>query len=137
MTIQTPEVDPSNGLVELPDTPLDATSLIGQDPCLQGEGSSLVSSGRGGLPPTPQEALDSEYEPLAGLVDLPPEGTRDGDRATSALVRQPDRLVEAQGWIIGPDGEVILTADSPTLTPFGTSAIPELPTCTPRSRSKE
>ncbi|MBE9042599.1 S-layer family protein [Oscillatoriales cyanobacterium LEGE 11467] len=125
--INTPDVDPSNGLLELPDTPIDVTSLIGQDPCLQGSGSELVSTGRGGLPPTPREALRGD-EGFVELVKLDPPDDRATREEISESEPQFDRLVEAQGWILGPDGEVILTVNPPTVIPHEASVVPDLPT---------
>ena len=118
VNIQTPDVDPSRGLLELPDTPIDATALIGRDPCSHGNRSEFVNIGRGGVPPTPRESfpLQDEQVQLVTLDDsIVP--------TTSEAIPQPQptRLVEAQGWIIEPDGTVILTANPPTVTPHGHS----------------
>ena len=114
--LNTPDVDPSSGLLELPDTPIDATALIGRDPCRHGDRSEFVNTGRGGLPPTPRGELLGESG-WAQLVTLDSSVLP----ATSDAIPQPqpDRLVEAQGWIIEPDGTVILTANPPTVTPHG------------------
>jgi large exoprotein involved in heme utilization and adhesion len=121
--INTPGIDPSQGLTELPTDLVDAAGLIDRS-CAPGGGtaqnSSFTVTGRGGLPPNPNETLGEE-----GLIeDLgSPAGVRDGARgiqqaAVSAPTSSPpNRLVEAQGWIIGSDGKVILTAQAPTATP--------------------
>jgi large exoprotein involved in heme utilization and adhesion len=121
--INRPDVDPSRGLTELPTDLVDAAGLIDRS-CAPGGGtaqnSSFTVTGRGGLPPNPNETLGEE-----GLIeDLgSPAGVRDGARgiqqaAVSAPTSSPpNRLVEAQGWIIGSDGKVILTAQAPTATP--------------------
>ena len=116
VNIQTPDVDPSSGLLELPDTPIDATALIGRDPCRHGDGSEFVNIGRGGVPPTPRGEMRGESG-WAQLVTLDASVVP----ATSNAIPQPqpDRLIEAQGWIIEPDGTVILTANPPTVTPQG------------------
>jgi large exoprotein involved in heme utilization and adhesion len=118
--IQTPDVDPSTGLLQLPETPIDAASLIGQNPCAKGVESEFVDRGRGGLPPIPSEALRGE-ESSADLLDFPPdwesrvlEDDRNSEPVTEPPVRQ---LVEAQGWFIDSQGRVILTANPPAVTP--------------------
>jgi filamentous hemagglutinin family protein len=120
--IQTPDVDPSTGLLQLPETPIDAASLIGQNPCAKGVESEFVNRGRGGLPPTPSEALREE-ESLANLVDFPPDWESravEDDRNSEAVTEPPVRqLVEAQGWFVDAQGRVILTANPPTVTPNG------------------
>lgn len=88
----------------------------------------FVNTGRGGLPPSPDDPLTS------GTV-LTPWVTRDTARASQAaeVVVPPSRtprttLVEAQGMVIGSKGEVILTADAPTAIPhqsgFSTQSCP-------------
>jgi filamentous hemagglutinin family protein len=117
VTINNPEIDPSTGLLPLPETPVDVTALIGRNPCAQGVNSEFVDRGRGGLPPIPSEALRGE-EVSVGLIDFPPdlesravEETQTPERVEEPPMRQ---FVEAQGWIIDPQGRVILTASPPT-----------------------
>lgn len=75
-------------------------------------------TGRGGLPPTSREALRSEQP----LVDLgtPIKGDRDRASATipiNSTSSKPYPIVEAQGWVISANGDVVLTAQAPTVTP--------------------
>ena len=82
------------------------------------EVSSFVVTGRGGLPPKPQEALSPDAVEV-DLVRRNPQGENRSRRDVSAnsTHRAPTRLVEAQGWVMGNNGEVILTATAPTVTP--------------------
>ena len=121
--INTPGIDPNRGLGELPTDLVDATGLIDRR-CAPGEGSAQTSSftvtGRGGLPANPNETLGEE-----GLLeDLgSPAQVRDRERGekqattSASSIAPPNRLVEAQGWIIGADGKVVLTAQAPSATP--------------------
>ena len=59
ITINTPETDPTKGLIELPESVNDPSDQISQNPCEQGVGSKFISTGRGGLPPSPTETLSS------------------------------------------------------------------------------
>lgn len=120
VTIQTPDVDPSTGLNSLPETPIDAASLIGKDACSRGADSGLVNSGSGGLPPTPGSSSPGE-ELSPGLIDFPPDLESDAiEENRSPVVEQPvRRLVEAQGWFVDDRGRVILTANSPVVMPQG------------------
>ena len=43
--LPTPEVDPNQGLVELPDTVVDPTHLIAQNPCKKGLIANLLGLG--------------------------------------------------------------------------------------------
>ena len=124
--LNTPDVDPSSGLLELPDSPIDVTALIGRDPCRHGDGSEFVNTGRGGLPTPPRESFRGE----SGWVQLVTLDTSADRTASDAIPQtQPTRLIEAQGWIIGENGEVILTANPPTVTPQGQSSVALNLTC--------
>jgi filamentous hemagglutinin family protein len=52
-------IDPNRGLAELPETLADSSNQIAQTCSSQARNNSFVVTGRGGLPPTPQEALNS------------------------------------------------------------------------------
>jgi filamentous hemagglutinin family protein len=126
------EIDPAQGLVELSQTVVDPAALIAQDPCKQGVDSEFFITGRGGLPPSPQESLRSE-ETLVGLVELPevesPQSHTPSSRNsttssrvgrnTSRTLNQPRSsldLIPARGWIRNENGEVILVSYDPTQT---------------------
>ncbi|KMW70163.1 hypothetical protein WN50_37420 [Limnoraphis robusta CS-951] len=122
------EIDPAQGLVELPQTVVDPAALIAQDACKKGQYSSFVNTGRGGLPPSPQESLRSE-ETLVPLIELPPdiESRRHHSpshksrvqRNISPNLNQPISsldIVPARGWIRNEKGEVILVGYDPTKT---------------------
>ncbi|MBW4623271.1 MAG: S-layer family protein [Cyanosarcina radialis HA8281-LM2] len=116
VTLNTPDTDPSGGLVELPANVVDPQDQISRTPCKQGAGSEFTISGRGGLPANPNETLDSETVRV-GLVEpipssqLPASGERKSGVGEST-VSQP--IVPARGWVIGDKGEVVLTAYDPT-----------------------
>lgn len=99
--IDTPDIDPTRGLVELPIAfePPDIN-----DPCANPDRDyRFVNTGRGGLPPNPREALN------LGIGTVP-----------SNAAAQPETrvLVEAQGWIVGENGQIILVAEAPTAMPY-------------------
>lgn len=123
--LRTPAVDPTSGVFELPDVPVDAESLFARDPCAFEEeriagGSSFTITGRGGLPPTVEDPLlnsnrivnwaSSEQVSSDGSVVLLE------DRATKT-VDETESIEQAQGWVMGEDGEVYLTANAPQVTP--------------------
>ncbi|MFZ1026803.1 MAG: S-layer family protein [Limnoraphis robusta] len=121
------EIDPAQGLVELPQTVVDPAALIAQDACKKCQYSSFVNTGRGGLPPSPQESLRSE-ETLVPLIELPPdiESRRNhspsqrnrisrNDSRKSDQVSSAD-ILPARGWIRNQKGEVILVSYDPTRT---------------------
>jgi hypothetical protein len=121
--LTTPNVDPDQGLLELPDNLADQSGLIAQQ-CLAnaGEGqSAFVVTGRGGVPPSPGEVTRSE---TTALVDLETYGGSDslthslaipitdtnGQNTPQKASQNTPQLVEAQGWSINPDGEIELIA---------------------------
>jgi large exoprotein involved in heme utilization and adhesion len=134
--INRPETDPSRGLVNLPEQVVDVTGLVAQGCSADGgkadrESSQFIVTGRGGLPPTPRETLSSDTiledwgTPALTSAEPLPSRQRDAIEnrsGTPAVSPHPTRptpapLVEANGWVRGAKGEVILTASAPTVTP--------------------
>jgi large exoprotein involved in heme utilization and adhesion len=118
VSINTPDVDPSRGLVQLPVDLTDASRLIVQT-CPTGDTiakppNQFIITGRGGLPPTPREAVNRD----AIQVDLV---TADGEASASVSQTAPDQnplssdapIVEAQGWQVAADGTLYLVAAAP------------------------
>ena len=118
--INTLDVDPSQGLVELPAEVVDVSNQIAQDcPASVRSGESkFVITGRGGLPPNPND-------PLTGDNILTDWNTLDSDTknrssafpsTNSTIVSVPTQIVEANGWTTNDKGEVSLVATAPTAT---------------------
>jgi filamentous hemagglutinin family protein len=114
--LNTPDIDPNSGLVNLPAVPVDTQVAQG---CTAGSAvakSSFTITGRGGLPPNPGEALNADAVQV-GLVTLNPEvGTSTPAISTNPMNSTPTRIVEATGWVMAANGDVILTSAS-TVTP--------------------
>ena len=139
--INAPDIDASAGLVVLEGETVDLAGLVDRDVCADaGAGSSLIVTGRGGLPPNPNEPLTtdtvwrderflvSDYSPTETLREQELMVNRDEDKNNyqeSAFDNKP--FVEAQGWIVSPEGDIILVAISPTATPHSSALTP--PTC--------
>ncbi|NEO00231.1 MAG: S-layer family protein [Moorea sp. SIO3I7] len=116
-------VNPSQGLVELPTTVVDPSRLIAAT-CADtvkvasddSKGDEFIITGRGGLPPSPLDPIISRTV-IADWVTLDNSATENyqsqrhspAAREESARKGPRRRIVEAQGWLIGPDGTVILT----------------------------
>jgi large exoprotein involved in heme utilization and adhesion len=119
--IQTPDADLSQGIVLLPEEVVDVTGLIAQG-CGTGRGaqsSRFIVTGRGGLPPNPGGTIPSNAV-LEDLGTAPVQQARnDSDSVISTKATRPSAapLVEAQGWVINSSGQVVLTAQDPTVTP--------------------
>ncbi|NEP20899.1 filamentous hemagglutinin N-terminal domain-containing protein [Moorena sp. SIO3I6] len=123
ITINILGVNPSQGLVELPTTVVDPSRLIAAT-CADNvkvasddsKGDEFIITGRGGLPPSPLDPIISRTV-IADWVTLDNSATENyqsqrhspAAREESARKRPKRRIVEAQGWLIGPDGTVILT----------------------------
>jgi filamentous hemagglutinin family protein len=128
--INRPDVDPSRGTAELPADVVDASRLVAQgcsagNTAIASQIGEFTITGRGGLPPSPTEQLNSDailadWETLEAPTDL------STSRSTSNLPTTPIHsmehsieLVEAQGWAIAPNGQLVLTAQ--------TTAVPHSP----------
>ena len=123
--INTPDIDPSRGLVNLSETPI-SEGLIAQG-CPADKENTFTITGRGGLPPQPGEALRTSAV-LVNESRLEPKVENRSAEVTSTPVNSTSApLVEAQGWIINAQGQVVLTAQAPTVTPDSSGSIP--PTC--------
>ena len=111
VTINNPEADLSNSLIELPTDTSDASQKIVQGCDSNIAESSFSVTGRGGLPLNPRNSPTSDTV-IDDWLDLEPV-EREKKRAPTEENNQsqvPRQIVEAQGWIVGPNGNVILTA---------------------------
>lgn len=118
--INRPDVDPRRGIVNLPEAVVDVSRLVAQGCSAdeRQEQSEFVIKGSGGLPPNPSGALSGDAIEV-DLVTLNPENQNRSHPAISANPTRPisTQIVEAQGWVISPNGNVVLTATAPTVTP--------------------
>jgi filamentous hemagglutinin family protein len=117
VSTNTPQVDPSRGLVTLPVMPVNVSGLIAQGcPAEVGpRASKFVITGRGGLPPNPSQPLGDDavltnWATLNPRVEHSPSSA-DSIKPTSAA---PTPIVPATGWVFNGKGEVTLTASAPT-----------------------
>ncbi len=133
--INTPDVDPSKGLVELPINLVDASRQIvtACNPGGKFRTSSFVATGRGGIAPAPTNPLISDAV-LADWITQQTENRSASDRQKHVFSQQqksndvnaPAEIVEAQGWVVDANGQVLLVAQVPTATSH-------IPTLTSRS----
>ncbi|WP_448265500.1 two-partner secretion domain-containing protein [Nostoc sp. DSM 114159] len=118
VTLDTPDVNPSSGLVNLPTVPVD--TQVAQT-CQAGGNlakSSFTITGRGGLPPNPGEALNTDAVHV-DLVSLNPKSDRSNRSFVPSKITTPapEPIVEATGLALNEKGEVVLTANLPSTTP--------------------
>lgn len=128
--VNTPEVDPTSGLVDLPANLMDLSNVVVQN-CSSEDTpeSSFVVTGRGGLPPSPNDAI----APESTLIDLGHSSPATGENSReesplpiSATGINPGeisvQLVEARGWSRDNQGKIKLLAEVPIRElrqPFG------------------
>ncbi|MBD2774477.1 filamentous hemagglutinin N-terminal domain-containing protein [Iningainema tapete] len=122
--INTPDVDPSRGLVELPISLVDASKLIDTS-CNLGSkqrASSFVFTGRGGLPSSPINLLAPDAT-VVEWVSLPNSGINQEQSNTGEIphkldyIKPQNNIVEASSWVVDADGNVVLVATAPTVMP--------------------
>ncbi|QDL09946.1 filamentous hemagglutinin [Brasilonema octagenarum UFV-E1] len=120
ININTPDIDPNRGLVELPANVVDPSNQIAQGCSAfdQANASDFKVTGRGGLPPSPDEPLSS---------DAVWEDTRLGattaqrlDSKTTATKPKSEsdtvEIIPATGWVFNGKGEVTLVSVTPNAT---------------------
>ncbi|MBD2183403.1 S-layer family protein [Planktothrix sp. FACHB-1355] len=138
VTINSEIIDPTSGLVELPDNLVDATRLIARA-CPADRGDSFTITGRGGLPLIPTDLLPSNFNTV--LVDrVSSDEDKQSSRETEvqgnistatnssvSTTQESTEIVEATGWVTDNKGQVVLIASAPTVTTNGSSFTP--PSC--------
>ena len=114
ISINTPDVDPIRGLTKLPANVIDASQQITQG-CTPQESGQFVSTGRGGLPLSPNEPLRGTAV-ITNWVDEPTETTgKVNNQLTRNLAedKSNSKIIEAQRWIINDRGNVELVTEPP------------------------
>ncbi|MGK7901361.1 MAG: hypothetical protein AB4352_08115, partial [Hormoscilla sp.] len=118
--VDTPDTDPTSGLIELSGTVVDAASLIGKDFCAIRGDSSFTRIGRGGLPSNPTEVIDRDNTRVSWVEPVAPSAVQSGTEAPrqseTSLEISSAEIVPARGWIFQPDGSVRLVGYDPTGT---------------------
>jgi filamentous hemagglutinin family protein len=128
--INTPNVDPTQGLVELPTGITDVSRLI-DNSCVaiaEKNGSEFIVTGRGGLPPSPDDFLsgdvvwsDTRAIPKARFANAT---TAQQHPAKAPIASSPSKpkaveIIPATGWIFNGKGEVTLISSAPNASNSG------------------
>lgn len=122
VTINTPDIDPTQGTVELPTT--FSTPSLARGCQTRGNNiSSFVNTGRGGVPTNPTDPLiaDTLWQDLE-LLGETKEGTREQPTNNNRQLRTENPtspIIEAQGWVVLSNGTIVLTAQPFRVTPYG------------------
>jgi large exoprotein involved in heme utilization and adhesion len=123
VNINTPGVDPSKGLSNLPVNISDASKLVTQRCLADRQGSAFVITGRGGIPISPANIISSiNLQENIGT----PSSNQLASQPSQLISQSPNppanRIVEAQGWTIKPNGQVSLVAEVNNAIPTSTWA---------------
>lgn len=108
------DVNPAEGLEELPTEVIDVASLVAQNLCQQGEGSEFILTGKGGIASSPSQTRDSNLSQV-DLVEpvLEEAGEQSFGFAQDTESREAEKeIVEAQGWVVNSRGTLELVAYS-------------------------
>lgn len=105
------KLDPSSGLVKLPDNLSDPSDqiIVG---CAAARGNSFTIAGRGGLPEDPTgtirgQTLLSDFRDFSSEI----QGTNTTPENNQVSVKNsPSRIVEATGWVKDEQGNISLVA---------------------------
>ncbi len=117
--INTPEIDPSRGLISLPAQRVDASRQITRA-CTAGDGingNTFVDTRRGGLPPSPNEPLSSDV--VWSDTRIPAtiqQQYRSKKQNQPHLKQKTVEIVPATGWVLNDKGEVVLISNVPNNT---------------------
>ncbi|MEG4104160.1 filamentous hemagglutinin, partial [Microcoleus sp. Pol17C6] len=114
-------VNPAQGLVELPQNVVNPAALIATNPCIKGAESEFTATGKGGVPPSPNDALSSGASPFPWVEEAGRNLTSNVEDLTDVTdrgkkeegeIRDPE-VVPAQGWVVNAKGEVMLVGYNP------------------------
>ena len=115
------EVNPVQSLENLPTEVIDVASLVAQNLCQQGRGSEFVLTGKGGIASSPSQTRDSNISEV-DLVEPVSYEAEEQSKSRETEEVQPEKIVEAQGWIVSDRGTIELVAHTDT-----SNVLPQLP----------
>jgi len=114
-------LDPSRGLTQLPSTLVDPSGQINRTCAASNRQSQFTVTGRGGLPENPTDLFspDLVQDDFGTVIarEQYEEIEKQADGNNSSISHPPKQIIEAQGWIIDAEGNVVLTAYVPNGTP--------------------
>ncbi|MDB9539103.1 filamentous hemagglutinin N-terminal domain-containing protein [Anabaenopsis arnoldii] len=104
-------VDSTQGLIELPETIVDGSRLIAKNVCSQGSDSEFYRTGRGGLPVTPNQVLETHTVDVGLVKPVVSSPVRVVSQSNFKKSRR--EIVPARGMVVNQDGSVILVGYDP------------------------
>ncbi|MEG4962754.1 MULTISPECIES: S-layer family protein [unclassified Microcoleus] len=109
VTFSTTGVNPAQGLVELEQNVVDPSTLIAANPCIEGAGNEFTVTGKGGVPPSPNDALSTAAAPFP-WVEPALGGSQQVEGERVSIEVRPTEIIPAQGWVMDDRGQVSLVA---------------------------
>ncbi|MGC1217748.1 MAG: S-layer family protein [Phormidesmis sp.] len=131
--LNTPQLDPTEGLSDLPEGLSSAEKIVAA--CEQLESNTFVATGRGGLPSNPSQLVtdqsawngfrfirstdsvadsnsnnNRERTTENGFINTEPIDTREPSQASLTILSEP--IVETQSWSLNDDGDIVLDTNS-------------------------
>jgi large exoprotein involved in heme utilization and adhesion len=107
VTFSASGVNPVQGLVELPQNLVNPAALIAANPCIQRAESEFTVTGRGGLPPSPNDVLGRPEQPLP-WVEPAVGGSQQVEGPLVSREIRATQIIPAQGWVMDDRGQVTL-----------------------------
>jgi large exoprotein involved in heme utilization and adhesion len=107
VTFSSSGVNPAQGLVELPQNVVNPAALIAANPCIEGAENEFTVTGRGGLPPSPNDVLGRPEQPLPWVEPAVGGSQQLEDPLASREIRAR-QIIPAQGWVMDDRGQVTL-----------------------------
>ncbi len=115
--LNTPGIDPSSGISELPENLTDSSNQIASG-CSSNTGNSFVATGKGGISKNPNEQLDANLT-WSDIRDLSAFRQKNNIAENTQILNKP-AIVEATGFIRNSSGQIELVAvgNKPAITDF-------------------
>ncbi|OCQ91150.1 hypothetical protein BCD67_25470 [Oscillatoriales cyanobacterium USR001] len=117
--LNTPNIDPTQGIFQLPDTIAspDKVAQICPNQRRPKEDNTFTRTGRG-LPADPGETLTTGAANVGLANAVTPVEQRARTNTPPLTVRPTPRFLAAQGWAVNRKGEIIFTANPTTVSPY-------------------
>ncbi|MBW4572907.1 MAG: S-layer family protein [Tolypothrix carrinoi HA7290-LM1] len=120
--INTPDIDPTQGLIKLPASVVSTPVLVSSSCAAFAEegGSKFTVTGRGGLPPSPDDFLSSDvvWSDTRLLATTAQQHQPKTPAAKPSSKPKAIAIVPATGWVINDKGEVTLISSVSNATNF-------------------
>jgi filamentous hemagglutinin family protein len=123
VSIRQPDVDPTKGIIELPQGLQDQSNQLGQLCGLGGKplGRFVITGKQGTLPTNPLTLMQGGSDSMPLVTLAANNSTTQVNPIPESLMvpsQVSNRIVEAQAIVRGADGEIYLVAEAPNVTPY-------------------